>query len=198
MPTELPELPLRPLRGQQPVAGTALPIRLADFWQWSMSGLMENTTRGPLAEFLVATALGVQDKPQKNWENYDLLWPWNGRAVKIEVKSSAERQSWRCKPAASHSFDIRKTEDSDQHECGKRRWSDVYVFCILRNRDATEQSEALDTRSWTFLILPTATLDRERPDGKSISDGPLRTLGAIETDYAHLKDEVTRVADSLS
>ena len=139
MTTEFSELPFRPLCGQGPVVGTAPLVRLADFWQWSMSGLMENTTRGPLAEFLVAAALGVQDKPQKNWENYDLLMPRNGRCVKIEVKSSAERQSWRCKPVASHSFDIKKTEDSNQYESGKRRWSHVYVFCILRNRHATDQ-----------------------------------------------------------
>ena len=194
MTTTLAELPLRPLSGQESLRGTAPPVRLTDFWQWSMSALMENTTRGPLAEFLVAAALGVLDQPQKNWENWDLELRLNGRCIKIEVKSKAERQSWKCRPSVSHTFNISKTEDSWGAESGKRRWSDIYVFCILRNRDATEQSEALDTASWTFLILPTATL----PDQQSISLNQLRQLHPVETDYAGLKDGIETIAASLA
>jgi len=34
-------------------------IRLVRFWQWSTSDLLTNTTRGILAEYIVATDLGV-------------------------------------------------------------------------------------------------------------------------------------------
>ncbi len=32
---------------------------VADFWGWSRSGLLDNTERGVLADFIVATALGI-------------------------------------------------------------------------------------------------------------------------------------------
>lgn len=38
--------------------GETLPFSLLDFWQWSVSDLVSNATRGRFAEFIVATALG--------------------------------------------------------------------------------------------------------------------------------------------
>lgn len=58
---------------------------------------MDNTARGTLAEFLVATALKghVRDQPRVEWDAYDLVARIGGRALTIEVKSSAKVQSWR-------------------------------------------------------------------------------------------------------
>ncbi len=39
---------------------TELPFSLIDFWRWNMSDLMSNATRGKLAEFIVATAIGME------------------------------------------------------------------------------------------------------------------------------------------
>ena len=141
---------------------------------------MQNTTRGVLAEFLVATALGAHDRPREDWENYDLETSVNGRPITIEVKSSAERQSWEGEPRSFHKFDIGKTEDSYGKRPGKRRWSDVFVFCILKNRDATNQAEALDTGNWVFLILPADTLDRERPTRRVFVKGRFMNLARYQ------------------
>jgi hypothetical protein len=40
--------------GKSPVGAT-----VADFWGWSRSDLLDNTERGVLAEFIVATALDI-------------------------------------------------------------------------------------------------------------------------------------------
>lgn len=155
---------------------------------------MENTQRGVLAEFLVAAALGVHGAAREEWGNYDLEAEMDGRRIGIEVKSSAERQSWQGPPAGFHEFDIRRTEDSWGTVPGVRRWADVYVFCILRNRDAAAHLEALDTGNWEFLVLETAVIERKRPDQKSIRAGPLRKIGAVPTDYASLAKTIASVA----
>ena len=32
-----------------------------EFWEWAYDDLLTNTTRGVLAEYIVATALGIRD-----------------------------------------------------------------------------------------------------------------------------------------
>ena len=39
--------------------GNELPINVLSFWQWSTSQLLGNALRGVLAEFIVASAIGV-------------------------------------------------------------------------------------------------------------------------------------------
>lgn len=39
-----------------------LSIDLLSFWQWSTSDLVSNATRGVLAEYIVARALGLETK----------------------------------------------------------------------------------------------------------------------------------------
>lgn len=65
---------------------------LLDFWRWSVFDILSNATRGILAEFIVAKALGVDvSNDRDQWDTYDLVMPENIRA---EVKSSAYLQSW--------------------------------------------------------------------------------------------------------
>lgn len=69
----------------------ALGFALHDFWRWSVSDLVSNATRGRLAEFIVASALGISSDVRDEWSPYDLLSP---EGLKIEVKSAAYIQSW--------------------------------------------------------------------------------------------------------
>jgi hypothetical protein len=62
-----------------------------DFWVWSTGDLRENTTRGVLAEFFVARAVGAEAKMRVGWDNYDVRTP---SGIRVEVKSSAYLQSW--------------------------------------------------------------------------------------------------------
>jgi hypothetical protein len=43
-----------------------------DFWQWAYSDLLQNTTRGVLAEYIVAVLLNVDQTPRNPWLPFDL------------------------------------------------------------------------------------------------------------------------------
>ncbi|ODS32188.1 MAG: hypothetical protein SCARUB_02707 [Candidatus Scalindua rubra] len=64
-------------------------LRLSHFWQWSVSDLLSNATRGILAEFMVASALGINEGIRNEWDAYDLK---TKSGIRIEVKSSGEEE----------------------------------------------------------------------------------------------------------
>ncbi len=88
-PAGLTPSPAVPLDGGERFIG--LNATVADFWRWAFSDLRDNTTRGILAEFLVAKAVGDERSPRVGWDNFDVQAP-GGPA--IEVKCSAYLQSW--------------------------------------------------------------------------------------------------------
>lgn len=93
-------------------SGAPLDLKLADFWSWSASDLVSNATRGVLAEYIVASALGLTagNKVRAQWDAFDLLF---GR-TKIEVKSAAYLQSWYHKKLSPLiSFGIQPTRSWD-------------------------------------------------------------------------------------
>jgi hypothetical protein len=56
--------------GAEPLTASGEPagVTVADFWGWSRSDLLDNTERGVLAEFIVATALGAPtDGIREGW-----------------------------------------------------------------------------------------------------------------------------------
>lgn len=79
------ELPI--LSGDEPL----LPgVRVRDFWAWAMGDLRPNSTRGMLAQFLVAKAVGDTRPLDDGWGDFDVQSP---EGIKIEVKSSGYLQS---------------------------------------------------------------------------------------------------------
>jgi len=68
-----------------------LDFKLTDFWIWNQSNLIENRTRGILAEFIVKQSLNIENGTRIEWDSYDLITP-NG--IKIEIKSASYIQSW--------------------------------------------------------------------------------------------------------
>jgi predicted RNase H-like HicB family nuclease len=65
--------------------------KLSEYWQWSASDLLGNTERGRLAEYIVATAVGVAGGVRSGWEPYDVETLLGTR---VEVKASAYVQTW--------------------------------------------------------------------------------------------------------
>jgi hypothetical protein len=45
------------------------------FWQWAASDLLDNVTRGLLAEYLVFVALGSSGGPRSAWDSVDVRTP---------------------------------------------------------------------------------------------------------------------------
>ena len=77
------------LTGNETLSG--LDATVSEFWRWAFSDLRENITRGVLAEFLVARALGERRPIRSAWDDYDVETP---TGTKVEVKSAAYLQSW--------------------------------------------------------------------------------------------------------
>ena len=90
--------------------GQALGFDILSFWQWSGSDLLSNATRGVLAEYLVARALGAADEPRVEWDAVDVRTP---EGVSVEVKASAYIQSWPQERLSRISFATRPTRGWD-------------------------------------------------------------------------------------
>ena len=92
--------------GQEPfhAAGRVLNRKLLDYWRWAGSDLLSNTSRGILAEFLVESALGMNEEVRTEWGLYDLL----RTLIKIKLPTSSREQ--RVVPLAMEAI-------GDQREC---------------------------------------------------------------------------------
>jgi len=163
---------------------------LIDFWKWSVSDLLSNATRGRFAEFIVATATGVDIRqPRDEWAPFDLVTP---DGIKIEVKSAAYIQSWRQKELSKISFSTKAafTWDSETNTQSSvaSRSADVYVFCLLHH--AIKQTcDPLNLDHWEFYVLATQELNRYARSVSSISLSSLRKL-ATPINYSQLQEEV--------
>ena len=179
------------LTGNEHFTYEGMPARilLNDFWAWSSSDLLNNTLRGALAEFLVASAIGVDtSRARQDWTPYDLLSP-SGR--KIEVKCSAYIQSWNTDRLSKIQFSIRpaRSWDSENDFSDEvKRWSDLYVFCLYASKDRNETP--LHLEQWEFYLLPTSVLDNQCKGQKSISLGSLLSLSPIKTTYENLREAI--------
>lgn len=179
MATSLPRIVADRLTGSEPFkdAGRDLGFDVLSFWRWSTSDLLNNATRGVIAEFLVAQALGIAgDSIRESWDAFDLT---ARDGTKIEVKSASYVQSWYQRDYSQISFNVPETRAWDaqtnrQAEEPKRH-ADVYVFCLLSNRDQTTINPC-DLAQWQFYVLPTSVLDNRKRSQLSIT---LKSLEAL-------------------
>ncbi|MEJ8802166.1 hypothetical protein [Pontibacter sp. H249] len=164
---------------------------LIDFWRWSASSILSNTTRGHLAEFIVATATNIDIKQARvEWDAYDLLTPGG---IKIEVKSAAYLLSWKQDEFSKISFSIKPTRPWDW-ELNKRapiakRSADVYVFCLLHHADKAT-IDPLNMDQWEFYVLATEELNNYKRSQHSITLNSLKRLtNAVKFDrlYQEIK-----------
>jgi hypothetical protein len=177
------------------VAGRPAGPTLADFWGWSRSDLVDNLERGVLAEFIVATALGIPtDGVRVGWAAWDLA---TLDGVRVEVKSAAYLQSWAQKQLSRISFSTPRTLawDADRGEFAGavQRHAQVYVFALLAHTDKATVNP-LDLDQWTFYVLATAVLDGRTRSQHSIN---LRTLAGITpaVGFSDLREAVGRAAE---
>lgn len=165
-----------------------------EFWRWGFSNVQENVTRGILAEFIVARALGVQLQARQSWDAADLV---TASGLRIEVKSTGYIQAWDQGGNLSKiSFDSLKTKlwipesgeapEPDYH-------ADVYVFC-LQNARTRATYDPLDLDQWEFWVLSRAQL--AVTNQRSISYGTLVGLAGSSVVYANLAALIERAAGS--
>lgn len=196
MGSPLARLVAGPRSGDEPImvdGESAGPLRA--FWSWAYSDLADNTARGILAEYLVATALSAADGTRREWDSVDIRTPEKWR---VEVKSSAYLQSWDQKELSKISFSIAPSAGWDAQtntqSTERRRHADVYVFCVLHHRDKPTL-DPLDLGQWTFYVLPTRVLDEQCPEQQTIALSSLRKLGPAQTDYPGLATAVATAVE---
>lgn len=170
------------------------PIKFSvlDFWRWSASDLMSNATRGLLAEFIVASAIGIDKVTVRDeWSAYDLQ---TATGIKIEVKSCAYLQTWQQRKLSSITFGIAETRelmtDTNTYATKLKRQADVYVFCLLHHQDK-QTVDPLNLDQWEFFVVATVKLNELMRGAKSISLKTLRLLTQA-VKYDQLKDEIVK------
>ena len=185
------------LYGKEPFHGPGITqsLLLIDYWRWQGSALLDNTSRGILAEFLVASVLGLHRKPRREWDESDISM---ASGTSIEVKSSAYVQSWEQSKPSVIEFGIAPhrswNAETGEFREGVKRWADIYVFCVFKGK---EPLHPLDTSKWDFYVLPTEILDRKVPEQKKIRLNPLKKLKPYECQYADLKKTIEHIERSI-
>lgn len=174
--------------------GHGLGLRLLDFWRWAASDLIGNAERGVLAEYIVASALGLTDDVREGWNAYDLA---TSSGVKIEVKSSAYLQSWNQKAFSNISFSIRPSFNWDAQtntwDKQKKRQADIYVFCLLNHKDQ-KTIDPLNLDQWDFFILPAMALNTLSLTQATISLAALQRLNPTVAKF----DGISQCVEILS
>lgn len=165
-----------------------LDITVLHFWQWSGSDLVSNTARGLLAEFIVASALGLTSEPREEWRPFDLL---TASGKKIEVKSCAYLQVWGQDKPSDIAFNIRPTRaweaETGTFAAELKRQADIYVFALLAHKDKSTLNP-LDLDQWEFYVVATNLLDART--GNSITLKSLQQLCPVAVSFANLRNAV--------
>lgn len=187
---EFPQIIVQKKTGAEQFHTNGLPSghTLLDFWQWYASDLVSNAMRGMLAEYIVASALGLTEGTRIEWDAYDLV---TSAGAKIEVKSAAYLQSWYHKKLSLIQFSIRPTRywDATNNTLAQeaRRQCDIYVFCLLHHTDKATV-DPMDLDQWTFYVLLADKLNRASPTQGKIGLSSLLRLGPHVVGYSQLKD----------
>lgn len=164
---------------------------LLDFWKWSASDLVSNATRGILAEFIVATAMGIDlAKPRDEWGSYDLMTP---EGVRIEVKCSTFPQSRAQTSLSSVIFSIKPArkwiESTHEYSEVVVRDSDVYIFCLLQHTNKATVNP-LEIEQWRFYVVATNELYRLKGDQKTYTLKALEDF-AISVPYDGIREAIS-------
>ena len=176
---------MKKLQPETPIEGTQS-LTIGDFWAWAYSDILSNSNRSVLAEFLVGAALGVLDKPRKEWDAVDLRY----HDKKIEVKSAGYLQSWQQNRPSTIRYDIAERKApwdyaTNTYLTGITRAADCYVFCLFAETDP-QKANVLDVSQWQFFALLTGELIEALGTQKSVGIKRIQSL-CEPVLYDHLK-----------
>ena len=160
-----------------------MPHSLLEYWAWAHSDIVSNSERGILAEYLVRCAVHAPSPCRIEWDAVDVISP---EGIRIEVKSSANLQTWKQEKLSRIQFDIapKNAWDSVENSYASQRIrsADVYVFCLFNSKDP-DTANPMDLAQWEFYVLATSVLNELVPKQKSISLTSLQKLGAKKVSF---------------
>ena len=177
--------------------GVDISLKLLDFWRWAYSDCINNTTRGVLAEFLVATALGIDlNKSRDAWAKFDLTYRDKG----IEVKSSSYHQRWHQEKISSISFKIPATkawdEESNIQDTEAKRQAFMYVLCLLSEK-TRNLVNPLDIDQWAFWVIPTHFFNNRKRSQHSITYNSLIKEVGQPVTFTEIRPKVDYLLDTV-
>ena len=150
---------------------------IKDFWMWSASDLVSNVTRGHLAEFIVAKAIGAAEVVTGMNGQPTTLQHQTGQRLKNQI--AAYLQSWPQDDYSTIQFNVEKTMELALKDGRYRgtpcRHADVYVFALLAHKDK-QTVDPLNVNQWDFYVLPMSVLDKRTRSQHSIT---LKTLDVL-------------------
>lgn len=168
-----------------------------DFWQYNLSNLNSNVTRGALAEFLVENALkDLEDIELRNpWGDWDVEYKGN----KIEVKCSSYLQDWDQGELSRPVFTGLKAKELYYNDVvGKRSEkdadykADIYVLCLLHHMK-TETLDILNLDQWSFYVLSKDEIKEVSSDSSTLSLAKLKKSEIPEIIFNDLKPKIKQM-----
>lgn len=142
---------------------------IQDFWAWAYSDLLQNTTRGVLAEYLVALLLDIDKTPRNPWDAYDLILK---DGTTIEVKAMSRLQGWVQTQLSSPRVVLGPTRAWDpltgKMELEPTFNADIYVFCYFHAESHTS-ADPMNLDQWLFYVLSKDKLIEALNNRKSIA-----------------------------
>ncbi len=196
------------LTGDEHFLYNGVPINrlLNDFWAWQSSDLLDVYTRGAMAEYIVATALGIDSDARSNWQDHDLEY----KSLKIEVKSStnilidnSNNSPAIMKTDSGIRFNIapnRRTHsviDADWNETDSYRHSDIYIFCLLRFEDLSD-TDPMQLERWRFYVIRTSDINSLLGNQRSITLSSMSHLPVSKCNFEELQETVDRLTSEAS
>ncbi len=178
---------VRQLNGTEPL----LPgITVRDFWAWAMGDLRLNATRGMLAQFLVARAVGDTRPNDEGWGDFDVLSP---EGIRIEVKSSGYLQSWAQKRPSIIVFSSltgRSWSPATGYSESRQVRADVFVFAVQTCK-CVDDYDPLDLTAWDFYVVPGSTI--QATGQRSMNLTRVRELAGKAVPWAALHETIMAV-----
>jgi hypothetical protein len=143
--------------------------RVGDFWRWAFSDLRDNTTRGVLAEFLVALALGRTEDRRIGWDNYDVK---TASGIRVEVKASGYLQTWAQARPSQLSFGRVSgrawDENTNTFDDVASVRADVFVFAVHTCLEHAAYNTR-DVSQWEFHVVAAHEVAASKYKSVSIS-----------------------------
>lgn len=173
-------------------------FRLRDFWQWSVSDLVSNATRGRLAEYIIASALDLATGVRTEWDAFDLR---THAGLSIEVKSCAYLQSWEQNRLSTITFSIRETRAWDSvtglRQSEALRQAQLYIFALLIHQEGKATLDPLNLDQWRFYPVLTSKLNERSQGQQSLGLRALEALCPVPLHFNELRTAVRELEAGL-
>jgi hypothetical protein len=165
---------------------------VGDFWQWAYSDLLQNTTRGVLAEYIVAGLLGVDKTPRNPWLPFDLKL---NDGTTVEVKTMSRLQAWAQKQLSNPQVIISEKRswnlDTGILEQTPTLNADIYVICYFTSEEHSA-ADPLNLDQWNFFVLDKKEVEAVLKKSKSISLKKLNKMNKRPLNASELANEISR------